>query len=81
MLLLYLKDLNGYAGWRESNGQNYLYVEADDYYSLGFLEGKYLTSQIYIDCFPDLLGSAVADADARNDRNGVIIIWLFRRKF
>lgn len=38
--------INGYAEWRYSNGQKYLYVEAEDRYSLGYLEGKYLASQI-----------------------------------
>ena len=34
-----------YAEWRFSNGQPYLYVEADDYYSLGYLEGQNLAFQ------------------------------------
>lgn len=35
-----------YAEWRFSNNQPYLYVEAYDYYSLGFLEGQNLAFQI-----------------------------------
>lgn len=35
-----------YAEWRYSNNQPYLYVEADDYYTLGFLEGQNLAFQI-----------------------------------
>ncbi len=35
-----------YAEWRVSNNQPYLYVEADDYYNLGFLEGQNLAFQI-----------------------------------
>jgi hypothetical protein len=38
-------ELN-YAEWRFSNNQPYLYVEADNYYSLGFLEGQNLAVQI-----------------------------------
>ncbi|MFW9987696.1 MAG: C45 family autoproteolytic acyltransferase/hydrolase [Candidatus Odinarchaeota archaeon] len=37
---------HNYAKWRFSNDQPYLYVEADDYYTLGFLEGQNLASQI-----------------------------------
>lgn len=37
---------HNYAEWRFSNNQPYLYVEADDYYTLGFLEGQNLASQI-----------------------------------
>jgi len=35
-----------YAEWRFSNNQPYLYVEADNYYTLGFLEGQNLAFQI-----------------------------------
>jgi len=35
-----------YAEWRFSNNQPYLYVEADNYYTLGFLEGQSLAFQI-----------------------------------
>jgi hypothetical protein len=35
-----------YAEWKFSNNQPYLYVEAYDYYSLGFLEGQNLAFQI-----------------------------------
>ncbi len=38
-------ELN-YAEWRFSNNQPYLYVEADNYYTLGYLEGKNLAFQI-----------------------------------
>ncbi|MFX1379409.1 MAG: C45 family autoproteolytic acyltransferase/hydrolase [Promethearchaeota archaeon] len=37
---------SNYAEWRFSNDQPYLYVEADNYYTLGILEGKYLAFQI-----------------------------------
>ncbi|MHA2326025.1 MAG: carcinine hydrolase/isopenicillin-N N-acyltransferase family protein, partial [Promethearchaeota archaeon] len=35
-----------YAEWRISNNQQYLYIEADDYYTLGLLEGQNLAFQI-----------------------------------
>ncbi|MFX1488585.1 MAG: C45 family autoproteolytic acyltransferase/hydrolase [Promethearchaeota archaeon] len=35
-----------YAEWKLSNGQPYLYVEADNYYDLGLLEGQNLAFQI-----------------------------------
>ncbi|MFX1391869.1 MAG: hypothetical protein ACFE9Z_17530, partial [Promethearchaeota archaeon] len=35
-----------YAEWRFSNNQPYLYVEADNYYALGLLEGQNLADQI-----------------------------------
>jgi hypothetical protein len=41
----YIPD--GYAEWRDSNGQKYLYVQATDYYNLGYLEGKYLWREIF----------------------------------
>ncbi|MFX1569037.1 MAG: C45 family autoproteolytic acyltransferase/hydrolase [Promethearchaeota archaeon] len=34
-----------YAEWKFSNGQPYLYVEADNYYTLGYLEGQNLAFQ------------------------------------
>lgn len=34
-----------YAEWRSSNGQSYLYVQASDYYTLGYLEGRNLAFQ------------------------------------
>ena len=34
-----------YAEWRFSNGQPYLYVEAENYYTLGYLEGQNLAFQ------------------------------------
>lgn len=37
-------DIN-YAEWRPSNGQPFLYVKADDYYTLGYLEGQNLAFQ------------------------------------
>jgi Acyl-coenzyme A:6-aminopenicillanic acid acyl-transferase len=39
-------DIHGNAEWKISNTQKYLYVEADDRYSLGYLEGKYLATEI-----------------------------------
>ena len=35
-----------YAEWRVSNNQPYLYVTAEDYYTLGLLEGQHLVFQI-----------------------------------
>ncbi|MFX1253773.1 MAG: hypothetical protein ACFFCZ_19335 [Promethearchaeota archaeon] len=35
-----------YAEWRESKGQSYLYIFANTYQELGFLEGFHLASQI-----------------------------------
>jgi hypothetical protein len=37
---------DNYAEWRSSNNQPYLYIEADNYYTLGFLEGQNLAFQI-----------------------------------
>lgn len=34
-----------YAEWRFSNGEPYLYVQADNYYTLGYLEGQNLAFQ------------------------------------
>ncbi|MFX1279532.1 MAG: carcinine hydrolase/isopenicillin-N N-acyltransferase family protein [Promethearchaeota archaeon] len=39
-------DTLEFAEWRISNNQQYLYVRADDYYTLGFLEGQHLAFQI-----------------------------------
>ncbi len=36
---------SNYAEWRFSNGQPYLYVSADNYYTLGYLEGENLAFQ------------------------------------
>jgi hypothetical protein len=40
-------NFNGssYSEWRYSNGQQYLYVQADDYYKMGYLEGQNLAFQ------------------------------------
>lgn len=40
------KEIKGTSEWKESNGQQYLEIEADNYYSLGYLEGKALSKQI-----------------------------------
>jgi len=37
---------HNFAEWRFSNHQPYLYIEADNYYTLGFLEGQNLAFQI-----------------------------------
>ena len=36
---------HNYAEWRFSNNQPYLYIEADNYYTLGYLEGQNLAFQ------------------------------------
>ena len=38
--------IHGQAEWINTNTQKYLYIQADDRYSLGYLEGQYLASQI-----------------------------------
>ena len=38
--LLYFRNISGSVEWRSSNGQDYLYVEAGDAYSLGYLTGR-----------------------------------------
>lgn len=38
--------VSGYSEWRNSNGQQYLYVEADNHYDLGYLTGKALSYKI-----------------------------------
>ncbi len=38
--------ISGSAEWIDSNGQNYLNIKADDYYSLGFHTGYHLWRQI-----------------------------------
>lgn len=40
------KPIQGQAEWKKANTQEYLYIEAEDRYSLGYLEGKYLASNI-----------------------------------
>ncbi|MHA1728140.1 MAG: hypothetical protein ACTSWY_05360 [Promethearchaeota archaeon] len=44
--LTFFREVNGSAEWKRTNGQQYLYIEAEDYYSLGYLEGQYLARQI-----------------------------------
>lgn len=39
-------DVHGFAQWRDSYKQRYLYIDADDYYSLGFLTGMHLWQEI-----------------------------------
>ncbi len=41
----YISD--GYAEWRHSGNQQYLYVEAQTPYDLGYLQGQYLYAQIF----------------------------------
>jgi hypothetical protein len=38
--------IKGFAQWKSSNGQAYLLINAQDYYSLGYLTGKGLVNQI-----------------------------------
>lgn len=44
--LAYIRSVEGTAEWKVSDGQDYLEIQADDYYSLGYLEGKELASEI-----------------------------------
>jgi len=37
---------SGYSEWRNSNGESYLYINADDYYDLGYHTGKELALNI-----------------------------------
>ena len=37
---------DSYAEWRDSNGQAYLFIYAQNYYDLGLLTGQYLTAEI-----------------------------------
>ena len=46
--IIYHREVSGFAEWRESNNQKYLYVEADDHYSLGYLTGKATAMKIYL---------------------------------
>ncbi len=39
-------NLSGYYEWRESNGQDYLYVEANEHYDLGYHTGHALSWKI-----------------------------------
>ena len=36
---------SNYAEWKFSNGQPYLWIKAEDYYTLGYLEGQNLAFQ------------------------------------
>ncbi|MHA1272569.1 MAG: C45 family autoproteolytic acyltransferase/hydrolase [Promethearchaeota archaeon] len=38
--IAFIRNVSGFAEWRISDGQEYLYAEADDYYSLGYVVGK-----------------------------------------
>jgi hypothetical protein len=40
------KKINGHAEWKNSNGQPYLSIDADDHYSLGYLTGYHLWREI-----------------------------------
>lgn len=39
-------DISGHSEWRDSNGQMYLYVEADNHYDLGYQTGYALSYKI-----------------------------------
>lgn len=44
---IYHENPPGFAEWRVSNSQKYLYIEADDSYSLGYLTGRALWREIW----------------------------------
>ncbi|MGV9197254.1 MAG: C45 family autoproteolytic acyltransferase/hydrolase [Promethearchaeia archaeon] len=46
--IVYHKNVGGFAEWRSSHGQQYLYVEADDHYGLGYLTGKAAAMKVYL---------------------------------
>lgn len=40
-------DISGHSEWRDSNGQKYLYVEANNHYDLGYQTGYALSDKIF----------------------------------
>lgn len=45
--LTHIYNPSGYAEWKDGgNNQSYLYIETDNYYDLGYLEGQFLGKQI-----------------------------------
>ncbi|MHA1149378.1 MAG: C45 family autoproteolytic acyltransferase/hydrolase [Promethearchaeota archaeon] len=46
--LIYERKVNGFVEWRSTNQQNYLYIEADDHFSLGYLTGKEVAFKIVL---------------------------------
>lgn len=44
--IAYIRPVSGYWEWQESNGQKYLYVEADNSYDLGYHTGVAMASDI-----------------------------------
>ncbi len=41
------EGIEPFAEWKTSNGQDYLYIEANNHYELGLLKGSYLVEKIY----------------------------------
>lgn len=54
---------SGYSEWRDSNGELYLYIEADDYYDLGYQTGKGLAMNIALMKYELMISSLMFGID------------------
>ena len=54
---------SGYSEWRDSNGESYLYVEAHDYYGLGYQTGKGLAMNIALMKYELMISSLMFGID------------------
>jgi hypothetical protein len=53
----------GYSEWRDSNGELYLYINADNYYDLGYLTGKGLALNIALMKYELMISSLMFGID------------------
>lgn len=54
---------SGYSEWRNSNGESYLYVNADNYYDLGYHTGKGLATNIALMKYELMISSLMFGID------------------
>ncbi|TFG11713.1 MAG: hypothetical protein EU531_11300 [Promethearchaeota archaeon] len=54
---------SGYSEWRESNGEAYLFISADDYYDLGYHTGNGLASNIALMKYELMISSLMFGID------------------
>lgn len=54
---------SGYSEWRDSNGELYLYINADNYYDLGYLTGKGLALNIALMKYELMISSLMFGID------------------
>ncbi len=55
--IAYTRTTSGFSEWRTSNGEAYLYIEANDYYDLGYHTGKGLAFNIALMKYELLISS------------------------